>query len=114
MEKIVIETFNPYEAAFPNRLLVDRDTLRLAKYFRQNGFEVTIKGQDNIPVEYLSRKGIGDLFTDPIFITIATTILANVVSDLITTISKEGLTKERRSQMQKTQSSLAVVIVTMI
>lgn len=89
-EKLVFETINPFEYWLPNRNIISRDTLLVVKQLRQDGYNVEIKGQEGRPVEYLFRKGVRELFTDPIYVTFITSgfsliggIAANLISNAV-------------------------------
>jgi hypothetical protein len=98
-KKIKIDTFNPYENRFPNRKLVTRDTLLLIKHLRSEGYEVIIEPENEIPVQYLYKKGIAEFFADPVNITlinIPIAILTNIISNQIQKLfdKKESINKE--------------------
>jgi hypothetical protein len=57
---IEIDSFNPYENRFPNRKLVDNDTLKLIKILRQQGITVTVRPDNGQPLQYLFRKGVSE------------------------------------------------------
>jgi len=84
--KIIIDSFNPYENRFPNRKLITRDTLILVKHLRLDGYEVIIKPENNQPIEYLFKKGFEDFFSSPIMLTfygISINIISNLISNKI-------------------------------
>lgn len=85
-KRIKIDTFNPYESRFPNRKLVTRDTLILIKHLRAEGYEVVIEPENDLPLEYLYKKGLAEIFADPVNITligIPITIITTLVSNKI-------------------------------
>lgn len=107
-QTIEIETFNPYEFLLPNRKLLTHDTLTLVKLLRQEGHTVIIKPNDDIPVEYLFKKGYTEIFADPVYAflintattittTIATTLFSNYVQKLI---DKHSKSKEKIDSTQ--------------
>lgn len=64
-------TFNPYEGRFPERRVISREALLLAKRLRLEGFEVDVGGSGPSKVDYVSRKGFGQLLSDPVIVFIA-------------------------------------------
>ena len=87
---IKIDSFNPYESIFPNRKLVTRDTLILIKYLRAEGYEIIVTPEDNKPIEILYKKGLAEIFADPINIAllgipigVITTIIGNQIQKVI-------------------------------
>lgn len=92
MSKTIIEidSFNPYESILPNRKVVTREVLNLIKTLRSEGYEVIIKPKNNIPLEYLFKKGESTFLSDPaiqivisIPLTIITTLITNWIQKLI-------------------------------
>ncbi|MES2727773.1 MAG: hypothetical protein V4643_11765 [Bacteroidota bacterium] len=87
MNKIIkIQPFNPYEALFPNRKVINLDTLILIKILREEGYEVQILPLDERPVQYVFRKGLTEILSDPINImlfNIPITIVTNIISNYI-------------------------------
>lgn len=65
-KKIIIQTFNPYEARYPGRKVISRDTLNAVKQLRNQNIDVVILPEDGRPVEYVFRKGMLDFLRDPI------------------------------------------------
>lgn len=85
-KKISIDSFNPYETRFPNRRLVTKGTLELMKELRLNGYEVTVKPENNEPIQYLYKKGLHDFFSNPVYAFLAgipTSIVFNIASNYI-------------------------------
>lgn len=87
---IEIDSYNPYEKHFPNRKLVNIETLKLMKFLRQNEIDVIVKPKDGRPVEYLFHKGVSEWFNDPVFMAafnfttpIVGTLIANFIQKLI-------------------------------
>lgn len=83
---IKIDSFNPYESRFPNRKLITRDTLILVKELRSQGYKIVIEPEDDRPIEYLYKKGLTQLFADPInviLIGIPISIVTNIISNKI-------------------------------
>lgn len=87
MDRVIeIESFNPFENHFPNRKLITRDTLKLIKHLRQQGYDVVVLPKNDTPVEYLFRKGIQDIFSNPVYmflIGLPTGIIINIISNYI-------------------------------
>jgi hypothetical protein len=90
MAKVIIESLNPFESVIPDRVLVDRDTMMLMKMLKAEGYDVEVKGQRDKPVEYLYRKGVREVFADPVNIAfingvigIAATLITNAVQKLL-------------------------------
>lgn len=85
-KKISIDSFNPYSTRFPNRRLVTKGTLELIKELRLNGYEVTVKPENDQPIQYLYKKGLHDFFSNPVYaflLGIPTSIVFNIVSNYI-------------------------------
>jgi hypothetical protein len=66
--EITIQSFNPYEVQFPGRRIISRDTLLLMKMLRQEGYQVTIVPDNGSRVYQLRRKGVTELFADPVLV----------------------------------------------
>ena len=88
--EVRFETFNPYETRFPNRKVITRDALILAKTLRAEGYKVVVEPDNGTPVHYLYSKGLKEWFTDPVNlilfnvpITILTTLIANQIQKLL-------------------------------
>ena len=84
--KIFIESFNPYEAIFPNRKLITLDTLILIKQLRQEGYDVQVLPDDDRPVEYIFQKGLKEFLSNPItliILNIPITIILNLISNYV-------------------------------
>ncbi|PSL42396.1 hypothetical protein CLV51_11334 [Chitinophaga niastensis] len=105
---IEIDSFNPYEKYFPNRKLVDKDTLTLIKLLREDGHDVIIKPRNDIPVQYLFKKGILEFFTNPFYAylsSIPTGIVLNLISDYL----KKKL--ERKPEVTKKEIYNNIIII---
>lgn len=84
--QIRIETFNPYETRFPNRKVITRDALILAKTLRSEGYTVVVEPDNGLPVHYLYNKGLKEWFADPvnlILFNIPITILTNLITNQV-------------------------------
>lgn len=82
-EKIVVQSYNPYQAICPTTRVVSLETLYLIKMLRSKGLEVSVEPEDGTQLCYLSKKGWQDIFTDPIFIfinEISRSIVLNLIS----------------------------------
>jgi hypothetical protein len=83
-QKIIIDSFNPYECRFPNRKLITRDTLILIKHLRIEGYEIIVQPENDRPIELLYKKGVIEFFADPvniILIGIPISIVTNIISN---------------------------------
>ncbi|ARS40242.1 hypothetical protein CA265_11500 [Sphingobacteriaceae bacterium GW460-11-11-14-LB5] len=88
--EVRIESFNPYESRFPNRRVITRDALMLAKTLRAEGYKVVIEPDNGLPVYYLYSKGLREWFADPVNlllfnipITVITNLITNQVQKLL-------------------------------
>jgi hypothetical protein len=96
MDKIIeIKCFNPYKDIFRDRKLLTLESLQLIKYLRNEGYEVKVIPDDGSPAEYLFKKGVRDLFQNPIFIT-AFTISMSILSNLISNWIQKLIDKDKR------------------
>lgn len=85
-QKIIIDSFNPYESRFPNRKLITRDTLILIKHLRLEGYEIIVEPENDQPIELLYKKGVMEFFADPVNVTligIPIAILTSIISNQI-------------------------------
>ncbi|MBD8084486.1 hypothetical protein [Chryseobacterium caseinilyticum] len=87
-DEIVIDLFNPYSRLFPNRKLVDKGTLELIKHLRTEGYTIKIKPDNEVPLQYLFKKGYHEFFTDPVYI-----FFAGAASSVVTTLIANGIQK---------------------
>jgi hypothetical protein len=81
--RIRFQSYNPYEARFPNLRVVSRETLDLIKYLRSQGYDVIVEPNDGSTLHYISRKGVLDLLSDPIMLFvlgIPVAVLVNLIS----------------------------------
>ncbi|HVN63730.1 MAG TPA: hypothetical protein VMT58_03780 [Candidatus Binataceae bacterium] len=83
---IRIRTFNPYEEIFPNRRVISRRALLIAKRLRALGHTVVIVPDDGRKLEYVTEKDLFSFLDDPIFLTVgsvALTLILNVIGNVI-------------------------------
>jgi len=86
--KVIIHSYNPYESRFPNRRVVTREVLVLIKILRENGYKVSIEPEDGTRLNYLAEKGLRELLTDPIIITLISLPLSIIGSLIANWISE--------------------------
>jgi len=90
-EKVVFQSYNPYQAICPATRVVSLETLYLIKMFRSKGIEVSVEPEDGAKLCYLAKKGWQDIFTDPIFLKlseISLSIALNLISSWLYDILK--------------------------
>jgi hypothetical protein len=63
---VVIDTFNPYSARYPNRRVLSLHGLFLYKLLRQQGIDVRISGNPQHEVNYLITRGLEDWLSNPV------------------------------------------------
>lgn len=100
--KILVEAINKYDFLYPEKKLVDRDTLRTIKYLKQAGHEVVVLPDNGKPFEYFFQKGIMDLFTNPIyvyFMGMASTIVGGLLTNAIQKVIENS--KDKHSVADK-------------
>lgn len=105
-KQIAIDSFNPYETRFPNRRLVTKGTLELIKELRLNGYNVTVKPENNQPIQYLYKKGLHDFFSDPLYAFLAgipTSIIFNIISNYIQRYI------DRNKQTEDTKNNIIII-----
>ena len=54
--KVVIDAFNPYEAIFPNRIVITKEELHLIKTLRSRGIDYHINSEHKSQLYILSKK----------------------------------------------------------
>lgn len=98
LKKVIeIQSFNPYENRFPNRKVISRETLILIKYLRAEGYQVKVLPENIKKTELLYRKGLTEIFTDPlimILLGIPIGVITNIISDKIQNLIRKLKTKE--------------------
>lgn len=89
-ERIVFQSYNPYYPVCPQTRVVTRETLQLIRMFRTKGVPIAVEPEDGSKLYYVTEKGWGEVFTDPIFLFLAgiplqliLSILANFISDYL-------------------------------
>lgn len=109
MDKLIkIETFNPYEKQFPNRKVITLDTLILIKLLRNEGFDVKILPDDNRPIEYIFRKGLKEIFSDPItmfIINLPVALIINIISNYI----QKALDSNAEKEINVNKNSIIII-----
>jgi hypothetical protein len=93
---IEIESFNPYESIFPNRKLINFDTILLIKMLRKEGYNVIVKPNDGTTPEYLFRKGAIEFLSNPINALIVN-VNINIACNLIASWIQGAYKKEKPS-----------------
>lgn len=91
-----IRSFNPYEARYPNRLVITAEALSLAKRLRNAGIPVSVSGRPLEEINYLARKGMGEFLRDPIFIefvNVAKDVAISLVAAWLYDFAKRGSMK---------------------
>jgi len=106
-EKIIFQSYNPYQAICPATRVVSRETLLLIKMFRSKGLEVSVEPEDGTRLCYLTKKGWQDIFTDPIFI-LLNEASRSVVFNLISSWLYDKLKISKSSS--KTQIPLVIEV----
>ncbi|MBS1530440.1 MAG: hypothetical protein JSU01_09045 [Bacteroidetes bacterium] len=82
MKNVVkIQTFNPYASIYPNAKLIDRETLILIKYLKSENYDIHLLPDDGLPVQYLFKKGLTELLSNPIIVFISS-IPAGIIASL--------------------------------
>lgn len=89
MAEFVLHSFNPYSSRYPNRRVITREQLHLAKLLRAEGATISIDGDPSHELNYLALKGVHEWLADPIVllvlgvpISVACNLLSNVIYDL--------------------------------
>ena len=59
--RVRVSSFNPYEARFPGRRVVSRDTLHLVKELRARGMSVTVEPEDGTKLNWFTQKGFEEV-----------------------------------------------------
>ena len=107
--KILIQGYNPYEAKYPKRRTISREVLALVKMIRKQGYEVLITPEIDKRVEYITRKGFGEIFQEPIVIFISN-ISLSIITSIISSWLYEYL-KSRKSPLKiPDETNIAIVI----
>lgn len=60
--RVRVSSLNPYEARFPGRRVVSRDTLHLIKNLRARGVSVTVEPGDGTKLNWFAQKGLQEVF----------------------------------------------------
>jgi hypothetical protein len=80
---IRFQSYNPYEVRYPGLKVVSRETLQLIKTFRSQGYAVVVEPDDGSKLNYVARKGLQDLLSDPVVlfvVSIPVSIITGVIS----------------------------------
>ena len=80
---IYIRSYNPYEARYPGRRVVSRETLHLIKLLRAHGVSVLIEPDDGTKLNYSTEKGLTEFLADPVhalIVGIPVGIVVNMIS----------------------------------
>ncbi|TQO98042.1 HK97 family phage prohead protease [Vibrio cholerae] len=84
--KVVIEAFNPYEAKYPNRVVITREELHLIKALRENGIDYEVSSAHETKLYVLSQKNFEPSLAEVLFMTIhglAIGVLGGFIKDAI-------------------------------
>lgn len=65
---VIIKSYNPYEARYPNRRVISRPALHLMKSLRTQGYKVIVEPDDGRKLEYITQKGTTELLRDPLLL----------------------------------------------
>jgi hypothetical protein len=80
---IYIRSYNPYEARYPGRRVVSRETLHLIKLLREQGITVVVEPDDGTKLNYSTEKGLTEFLADPVHalaVGIPVGIVVNMIS----------------------------------
>jgi len=94
-KKIIIEAFNPYEAKFPNRIVITREELNIIKTLRENGIDYEISSQHKSQLYILSKKNFDPSMAEIVFLTIHGLAVGVVSGFIKDAISKGSNLKDR-------------------
>jgi len=81
---IVIKSYNPHSARYPNYKVITRETLHFIKYLRERGYIIIVDADDGRKLNYLAEKGIREFLSDPIIALVLNTplsLITNLVSN---------------------------------
>jgi hypothetical protein len=84
--QITFQSYNPYEARYPDLRVVSRETLHLIKVLRSNGYKVVVEPNNGKKLFYLAEKGIKEFLSDPIIglaINVSLSLVINLISSWI-------------------------------
>jgi hypothetical protein len=85
-KKVIIEAFNPYEAKFPNRVVITREELHLIKALRNNDVDYEIASKHKSKLYILSQKNFDPSIAEIIFMTVhglAVGVIGGFIKDAI-------------------------------
>lgn len=80
---IYIQSYNPYEARYPGRRVVSRETLHLIKTLREQEIAVIVEPDDGTKLNYTTEKGLTEFLADPVHalvVGIPVGIVVNMIS----------------------------------
>jgi hypothetical protein len=89
---IRFHSYNPYEVRYPGLKVVSRESLQLIKAFRSNGYAVAVEPDDGSKLNYIARKGLQDLLSDPVVlfvVSIPVSIITGVISAWLYDLRKQ-------------------------
>jgi hypothetical protein len=64
--EVHFQSYNPYEALYPNLRVVSRETYHLIKRLRLEGYTVVVEPDDGRELCYVVEKGLGDILSNPV------------------------------------------------
>ena len=83
---ILIESFNPYAAQYPDRRVISRRELDILKLLRADGLDVRVNGEPSHELNFLSTKGVREWLADPLvltFVQVPISVVCGVISNTI-------------------------------
>ncbi len=92
--EVRFRSYNPYEARYPGRRVVSRDTLHLIKQLRGQGYRVIVEPNDGTPLNYIAEKGFHELLSDPV-IAMLVGIPINIATNLFSNWAYDRLNKKK-------------------
>ncbi len=97
---IRFRSYNPYEARYPGRRVVARETLHLIKLIRTQGYHVIVEPDDGSKLNYIAEKGLREFLADPVYAMIVGTsvsVIINLISSWLYDRLKDKPTLDRVS-----------------
>lgn len=102
---------SPYNALYPNKLLIDRNELNFIKILRQNGIEVGIRSDDNEEIHYVVEKGVKEFVEHPLtlfLVGIPVSFIVNIASNHLYDHVFSKLGKSAELVIQKKENGIVV------
>src|SRR5205807_7415187 len=80
----LIYSYNPYESRYPERRVISREALHIAKLLRESGCSVAVEPDDGSKLNYTTEKGLKEYLADPVHMLIVGMPISVVVNILST------------------------------